>query len=97
MQVLQYQTVENEVSCEYIEKKSRFIVYVKPVSTEEEAWGLLSAGRWIRSAMGGAPFVTFSQQKDKIKIYVYLSFFRQIIGLQNFERRTHGTYQRTGF
>ena len=42
MQVLQYQTVEQETSCEYIEKKSRFIAYVKPVSTEEEALAFIS-------------------------------------------------------
>lgn len=43
MQVLQYQTVEQETSCEYIEKKSRFIAYVKPVSTEEEATSFISS------------------------------------------------------
>lgn len=43
MSVLQYQTVEQEISCEYIEKKSRFIAYVKPVSTEEEATAFISA------------------------------------------------------
>lgn len=42
MKVLQYQTVEQETSCEYIEKKSRFIAYVKPVSTEEEATAFIS-------------------------------------------------------
>lgn len=32
-----YMTVENESSDEFVEKKSRFIGYVKPVKTEEEA------------------------------------------------------------
>lgn len=33
----EYKTVENEACDEFIEKKSRFIGYVKPVKTQEEA------------------------------------------------------------
>lgn len=32
-----YKTIEKEASCEFYEKKSRFISNVKPVSTEDEA------------------------------------------------------------
>lgn len=37
-----YITVEKEAVAEFTEKKSRFIGYVKPVSTEEEARGFIS-------------------------------------------------------
>lgn len=34
---MEYKTVENESCAEFVEKKSRFIGYVKPVSSEQEA------------------------------------------------------------
>ena len=32
-----YRTVKQETSAEFIEKRSKFIGYIKPVQTEEEA------------------------------------------------------------
>lgn len=43
MNVLSYQTVEQEASCEYVEKKSRFIAYIKPIAAEEEAAAFIAA------------------------------------------------------
>ncbi|MBQ7294618.1 MAG: YigZ family protein [Clostridia bacterium] len=37
-----YRTIKNESSDEFIEKKSRFIGYVKPVKTQEEALAFIS-------------------------------------------------------
>lgn len=38
----EYVTVEREASAEFIERKSRFIGYVKPVSTQDEATAFIS-------------------------------------------------------
>ena len=35
-----YRTVKQETSAEFIEKRSKFIGYIKPVQTEEEAIAL---------------------------------------------------------
>ena len=34
---MEYKTIEKESCDEFIEKKSRFIGYIKPVTTKEEA------------------------------------------------------------
>lgn len=34
---MEYRTVANEASAEFVEKKSRFIGYIKPVTTQDEA------------------------------------------------------------
>lgn len=41
--MLEYKTVERESYAEFIEKKSRFIGYVKPVSSAQEAQDFISA------------------------------------------------------
>ena len=38
-----YKTIDKENSDEYIVKKSRFIGYIKPVSTKEEALGFIQS------------------------------------------------------
>lgn len=41
-QLLNYKTIKNESSDEFIEKKSRFIGYAKPVQTQQEALSFIS-------------------------------------------------------
>ncbi len=41
--MVEYRTIANEVSAEFIERRSRFIGYAKPVETEEEAVSFINA------------------------------------------------------
>ena len=50
-----YKTVANEASDEFVEKRSRFIGYVKPVRTEEEAVAFINQS----AASTGTQDITF--------------------------------------
>lgn len=41
--MVEYRTIANEASAEFVERRSRFISYAKPVETEEEAVSFINA------------------------------------------------------
>ena len=67
-----YKTVRNAANDEFVEKRSRFIGYVKPVTTEEEATALISAIR-SRHWDAGMPMLDVIVKNEIVDVCVVVT------------------------